>query len=170
MSTVRVIRRVGRTVAANAAISAASAAQRASKRAEDEAKLVETLQSLANVFEQSAELEKQRAALEAQAETIMKEHKIGTWTEGMLKAEIKATYSNEKKEVDARALFNSKHMPREHYFECVKVQVGELGKYLSENEIKNLAKITPRALTGHKLVVTPVKTVAATKPGGRKAK
>lgn len=163
MTATRILRRPVRTVAGTVANSARAGAVRASREAA-EARVAANLQLLAKAMEDMAEVQKDADRLTAEIEQDMKQHKIGAWTEGMLQAVLKDQFSNEKTEVDPRTLFNNKHMPREHFFECVKVQLAPLKKFLSENEIKAIAKITPPAKTGTKVVITAVKTVAAAKP------
>lgn len=156
MTTQRVVRRIGRSSGLSGAISAVAAGQQA-KREQAKTIIEERLQSLANLHAQAAEIADKIAADESVVMATMRENKMGVYTHAMLKAEVKQTFTNEKKEVDPRTLFNHKNMPREHYFDCVKVQIGELGKFLSDTEIRSIAKITEPVATGYTLKVTPVK-------------
>lgn len=156
VTTTRVIRRVGRSSGVSAAITGAPA-QRQAEREKDVAAIDAALQSLAELNAEASVIADKMAVEQAKIKELMTKTKIGNVTHALLNAQLKPKYSNEKKEVDARALFNSKHMPREHYFDCVKVQMGELGKFLSETEIRNLSKITPPELIGTDLVIKAVK-------------
>ena len=154
--------RIVRTAARTTRVTSATAAvDQAAQKAQDVADIEEALQSIANLKIQMAELQDQVVAHEADILAKMKRSKITDIVHGGLQALLAPTFSNEKKEIDPLKLFNTKGINRTDFFKMVKVQIGEVSKYLSETEIRNLAKITPPQKTGEALTIKPVKTAAS---------
>ncbi len=161
----RIIRRITRAPLAEA-LKPSVAAQ---ARKEIEALLDHHLQAIAKNNAQIETLAKANEDRHAAIEKLLKDAKMHGYTNGVLEAAFKDKFSNEKKEVDAKALYEhlKKHKKLPAFFECVKAQIGALSKHLSELEIKALAKVTPAQKTGTELVITPVKTVVEQRPKTR---
>jgi hypothetical protein len=156
----RNLRRVARSVAAAQGVGIMAAQE----RSVDEQRIKDALQSIAEYQEQIASIAALMAVQEEEIELLMKKHKIPSFTDGRLLALYEQQYTNEKKDVDPKKLFDKKGFKREDFFACVKVQLGELKKYLAENEIKSIATVTPPQKAGMKLTIKPVKPVVTTKP------
>ena len=162
----RIIRRVTRSVVPVAATPKTVSAATDNVAAED--RITDALKSIAKLQRVLAETAK---AIDVQEEVIKKDMlflKKGAFTDGVLEAQIVTTFSNEKKEVDAKTLFNHKGFTREDFFSVVKVQIGELAKFMAENELKTIAKITPPKKTGTALKIKAVKTEVVKKPRSAK--
>jgi hypothetical protein len=154
--------RIVRTAARTARVTSATAAvDQAAQRAQDIADIEESLQSIADLKIQMAELQDKVTEHEASILAKMKRSKIADIIHAGLQAILAPTFSNEKKEIDPLKLFNKKGINRSDFFKMVKVQIGEVGKYLAENEIRELAKITPPQKTGEALTIKPVKAAAS---------
>lgn len=157
----RLIRRVTRSpqvVAPPRAVADANAKVKAIDLIED------SLKSIAKLNRQIADA---AAAIAAEEQLIEQQFKIAgvmQHSDGVLEAAMVDTYSNKKQEVDAKKLFNMKGFQRDHFFEVVKVQMGDLKKFLAENEINAISTTTPSKKTGTTLKITPVKPVVGTKP------
>ncbi len=158
----RMIRRVTRSAAPLVPVGVAQAAanekQQAENKITDDLKLIAKQQRLITEAATAIDAAEKRIA----ANLIVA--KETNFTDGVLEAALVDVFSNEKKEIDPKTLFNHKGFKREDFFTVVKVQIGELAKVMAENEIKQIAKITTAKKTGTKLVVKPIKTVVTTKP------
>lgn len=162
-------RRIGRvSVAANSGQARAAMAEAtekvdrlARKLAEDQIKT--RLQLIATKMGTITLATNEIKVAKDEIEKLMRKHTINDFSDGRLEASIKTKYSNEKKEIDPLKLFNLKGMNRTNFFSMVKVQIGEVGKFLSENEIRAIAQITPPKVTGEELVISEVKSVVTTK-------
>lgn len=167
MATQRLVRRVSRATAANAVATADAAKTEADIRKLDEETLALHLQSIAKLNTEIAARADVIKEREAAIEVIMKKYKMPFFSNGVLEATYEMAYSNEKKEIDPRKLFEHKTMKADKhapFFECVKVQIGSLGQYLSEGEIKAISTITPPTKKGMALTIKAVKPVVASKP------
>ncbi len=158
----RVIRRVTRSAAPIVEERPAQAKANAKQLAEN--RITDQLKLIAKLNREVVERAKQIEAAEAVIEKNMKDAKIQNFSDGVLEAAMVDTYSNEKKEVDPKTLFNKKGFTRDNFFAVVKVQIGELSKFMAENEVKAIATITEAKKTGTALKIKPVKTVVSTKP------
>ena len=152
----RIMRRVARSIAG-----AATQSEREQMRRDAIEAVEAELQAIAELKQQMGALAVRVAAHEETIRIAMEQHKLGPVTNGVLEAALIDTYSNEKKEIDPLKLFNLKGINRTDFFKMVKVQIGEVGKFLSENEIRGIANITPPQKTGTALVIKPVKQASS---------
>lgn len=112
------------------------------------------------IAETEAEIRAKLETIEAaksEVEDLMKAAKITSHEHLGLVAEWVETKTNSSTEVTVesarKAIRNDKD-----FFSVLKVQMGPLGKVLSENEIKAISKVTPGAVTGTKFqIVQPKK-------------
>jgi hypothetical protein len=166
----RIIRRAGRTSGATPVYPTTTALNAEQLRKLGEEKITASLKAIAlaqrKIEDQDKLIEEQRVLIEA----TLKEIKASNFTDGVLQAALVEKWSNEKKEIDPKLLFNSKGVKREDFFSMVKVQIGEAAKFLSANEIGALATITPPKKQGIELVIKPVPKVAAAKPATKRGK
>ena len=162
------IRRIRRGVMHADAQRAAQLQEETRKVAED--RLREYLQSIAKAQRQIEDAAKVIDSNRADIERILKAQNLPGWTDGVLEASFVDVYTNEKKEIDPKKLYQYlvKLRKSDSFFSCIKVQVGETKKFLAENEVRELAVITKPKKTGTELKIVPVKPVAPLKTRGRK--
>ncbi len=158
----RMIRRVTRTAAPVVPVGVAQAKANAKQTAIN--KITDDLKLIAKLNRQIVETATAVGTAEARVKENMLIAKETHFSDGVLEAALVDTYSSESKEIDPRVLFKHKGFKREDFFTVVKVQIGALQKVMAENEIKQIAKVTPAAKTGTVLKIKAVKTVVTTKP------
>jgi len=117
------------------------------------------------IAEAEAEIRKTLEAIEtakAEVEDLMKAAKLTTHEHLGLIAEWVETKTNSSTEVSVEAARKAIRNDKD-FFSVLKVQMGPLGKVLSENEIKAIAKVTPGQVTGKKFQIMQPKKKAGKK-------
>lgn len=121
--------------------------------------LDELLQSIAKLQLEVDEATQRKVDFEKQVEKLMRGYKIPKHEWGELVAQIVDTFSRTSKEVDPQKLYNK--LNEKDFFSCVKVQLTELAKIMSEKEIEAIATIEHSKKTGDKFeIVRPKKKVS----------
>lgn len=117
------------------------------------------LQSIATLQQEIENAAQERVDLEKQVEKLMRGNKIKEHEWGELVARIVDVYSRTSKEVDPQKLYNK--LNEKDFFSCVKVQLTELAKIMSEKEIEKIATIEHSKKTGDKFeIIRPKKKVS----------
>lgn len=94
-------------------------------------------------------------AAHAKIEELMREHKMSTFDNGALIAEIKETFSRQSRKVDPK-IFRSK-VTADVFWECVSIDISRAEQHMGSRALNGIADVTPAKSTGFVLKVREMK-------------
>lgn len=94
-------------------------------------------------------------AAHAKIEQLMRDHKMSTFDNGAVIAEILETFSRQSRKVDPK-IFRSK-VNADEFWQCVSVDVSKAEEIMGKRALNGIADVTPAKSTGYVLKIRPMK-------------
>lgn len=94
-------------------------------------------------------------AANAKLEELMRTHKMTTFDDGALIAEIKEVFSRQSRKVDPK-VFRSK-VTADDFWKCVSVDISKAEEVMGSRALNGIADVTPAKSTGYVLKVRQMK-------------
>lgn len=131
------------------------ASDRLDRLAADKQTMLEQLKLISDAH---AAIESAQANIDtahAKLEALMREHKMATFDNGALIAEIQEQFSRQKRTVDPK-IFRSK-VTADDFWKCVSVDITKAEQFMGARALNGIADVVPSKSTGHVLKIRELK-------------
>lgn len=131
------------------------ASDRLDRLARDRATMLEQLKLISDAEAAIDAAQANIDAAHAKVEELMRAHKMSTFDNGALIAEILETFSRQSRKVDPK-IFRSK-VTADEFWQCVSVDVTKAEEVMGKRALNGIADVTPAKSTGYVLKIRPMK-------------